>query len=171
MKRTNKKKYLVYLALAILAVAIGYSTYVYLKSGISEQGLVFCEAGRCFLVPGDIHAQVDIEVCGKYLDLPLDKGSTEGPHTHKERNLVHFEYRLEADPVTKEVTDRTPLTLKAFFEAMEVKFSNECIADKCNGDLCNGKSGIIKMLINDLENNEFENYIWKDDDKILIKFE
>ncbi len=166
-----KKQYFVYILITAIVLGLGYSLFVYLKTGVREEGLVFCEAGKCFLAPGDIHAEIEIKVCGKSLNLPLDRGSTDGPHTHKKRNLIHFEGKLGVDTQTKEVINKTPLMLKTFFDVVGIRFAEECIADKCNGDLCNGKPGTLKVWINNEINNQFQNYVWKDDDNILIKFE
>ena len=170
-KQKSKTRYFIYVIIVLFATYLGYSTYVYLKSGVKDEGLVVCDSGKCFWAPGDIHTQVDIEICRQYFNLPLDKASTDDVHTHKERNLFHFEGKLLVDKDTNEILDYTPLMLKHGFERMEVRFVDGCINDKCNGDLCYGKPGTLKMWVNGLENNEFENYIWKDKDQILIKFE
>jgi len=176
-KRSTKlqKKPMLKYGIIILAILIGifliYSLVIYYKSGIKETGVAFCEKDDCFIAPGDMHAQVDIYVCGKYFNLPLDKGSTEGPHTHKERNLAHFEGKLPYDDVKKVVTNNTYLKLGTFFDAMGVNFSKICIGDKCTGDKCNGKIGKLKMQVNEQENFLFDDYIWKDKDQIVITFD
>ena len=160
-----------YILIIIIILGLSYSVFVYLKTGIREEGIVVCEAGKCFLAPGDIHVQIEIDVCGEQLNLPLDTGPTDGLNTHKERNLIHFEGTLEIDPLSKEIIDKTPLLLKTFFAVVEMRFTKECIADTCNNDVCNGKPGALKMWVNGEANNEFQSYGWKDDDSILIKFE
>jgi len=175
-KRGSKNKVLKYAIIGVIiifATYLTYSTLTYYKSGIKETGLVFCEKEECFLAPGDVHAQVDIYLCGEYFNLPLDKGSTEGPHTHKERNLAHFEGKLPYHNYKKMVSDNTYIKLGSFMDTMEVKFTNQCISDKCNADMCEntGKSGKLTIKVNGKENNEFREYVWNDKDKIIIKFE
>jgi len=160
-----------WVALSIL-IGLAYSVVYYLESGVREQGLIICEeSGECSLAI-HIHADVEGSTCGEELKLPLQKGDplTE-PHTHNERNKIHWEGKLKVDKDTKEVTDKTPLKLGTFMDVMGVRFNDKCLGDKCNDDLCNGKEGKLTMLVNGIPNDEYRNYIWKDGDVINLKFE
>ena len=153
-----------------IIILIGFSYYYYDTIASETTGITVCEAGECFWA-AHIHSYLDLQVCeeDKYLDLEV--GPLEAVHTHKERNKLHFHERLSVDPETMEVSNYSLLTLKSFFENVEVPFSNECFFDKCNGDLCNGMAGSLSMTINGIKNFEFEEYIWNDNDQIIIKFE
>lgn len=77
-------------------------------------------------------------------------------------NFIHIEGRVYS-------TDE--IKLGKFFDVININFNKDQIFDKKNGDLCNNKPGKLKMLVNDIENSEFRDYIIKDKDKIVIKFE
>ena len=171
-KKPGIEKMLVYwLALAII-VGLGYSVIYYLESGVREQGLIICEeSGECSLAI-HIHADVEGSICGQELKLPLQKGDPlTQPHTHNERNKIHWEGKLKVDKNTREITDKIPLKLGTFMDVMGVTFNDRCLGDKCNGDLCNGKEAELVMLVNGIPNTGYRDYIWKDGDVITLKFE
>jgi hypothetical protein len=101
----------------------------------------------------------------------LEKGDLSKQHTHKERNLIHWHDKLPYDRSTSTVLDWNPLKLGVFFEQMEMRFNSTCIGDRCNGDKCpSGNVGTLKMTVNGVDNAEFDQYVWKDQDKISIRF-
>lgn len=82
-------------------------------------------------------------------------------HTHKEdykEGVVHMEMQ---GVITKDETK-----LKNFFRIWGKDFSSTQIFDKKNGE-----EGKVKMMVNGKENTDFENYMMKDDDQIVIKYE
>ena len=174
------KKAFIVAAVLIAAVAISYSLYFVYTSGAAERGVTVCiTPDECYW-SAHIHAEVNIDVCGdESYRFPVEEGPLDGPHTHEEKNLIHFHERLRYDPVTKEIFDTTPLTLGAFFDNMEVNFDSGRILDKQAGDLCNGQPGSVKMYVSrDWNRNElgkpegnFRDYIWKDGDVITIIFD
>ncbi len=173
-KRSRVFNILISLVVIAVLVLLVYSYLTY-KNSVSESGedFVVCDQkGNC-LIAMHIHTAVEISVCGNRVKLPPEAGDKTGTHTHKERDLLHFEERLKYDNLTQTILDKEPITLKTFFNHPDVniKFNSTCISDKCNGDLCNGSPGEIKFFVNNQTNNEFENYVWKDRDKIKIIFE
>lgn len=153
-------------------LGIGYLTYaiyVYYTEGV-QNGVVICETGGACFRTMHVHADVEIEICGEQIKLPLEKGSLDGPHTHKERNKIHFEGKPAIDTVSKQLLDISPLKLGTFMQVMGVRFDVQCLDNKCNGDLCDGKPGMVGMFVNGKENKEFQNYVWKDGDQIVIRF-
>lgn len=74
-------------------------------------------------------------------------------HTHDTSGYLHIE-----SPCPR------GFTLREFFEIWEKNFNNTCIFDYCTD------KGELKMYVNNIENNEFENYIMKDKDEILIEY-
>ncbi len=80
-------------------------------------------------------------------------------HTHDNFGTLHWE--VMHGPVGKE-----EVKLGSFFAIWGKKFNNDCILE-----FCNGPDGQVKMLVNDKENTEFENYLVKDKDKIEIRYE
>ncbi|HLC85696.1 MAG TPA: hypothetical protein VJG30_00195 [Candidatus Nanoarchaeia archaeon] len=175
-KKVNKNyfKTAVYIIIILLILGLAYSVYVF-KKGVGEEGenFIVCQSPDNCVAAMHIHAEVYIDVCGKQLDLPLEAGDKTGTHTHKERNLLHFEERLKYDNKMKSIIETDPIKLKSFFqhEDVNIRLNSNCINGKCNGDLCNDNTGSLKMFVNGVENFEFENYVWKDGDKIKIVFE
>ena len=173
-KRKRIVSIIIYSLIVLIIIGLAYSVYFY-KASVEESGenFVVCQSEDNCIVALHVHAELNINICGKELDLPLEAGDKAGTHTHKERNLLHFEEKLKYDNKTSSILETEPIKLKSFFQykGVNIKFSRECIANNCNGDLCNSKSGKLKFSVNGVENEEFENYVWRDKDRILIVFE
>ena len=170
--RSRKIKKAFIACIIILAmIYISYSLYVVYASGAAQRGVTVCVSTTECYWSAHIHAQVEVSTCGQDYRFPIEKGPLDGPHTHEEKNLIHFHDRLRFDPVTKEILNPAPLKLGAFFDNMEVPFDGNKVLDKMNGDLCNGQSGIVKMFVNGKPSGDFRDYIWKDGDKIDIIFD
>ncbi len=181
----------------LLVTGLGYSVYDVYATGAAERGVVVCTSGDDGgMTPGasghtcywsaHIHTEVNIDLCGDTsYRFPVEKGRLDGPHTHEERNLIHFHERLKIDPTTREILGTQPLTLGAFFDAMEVSFDSDKIIDSANGETCNGNPasavtpkgvGSVKMFVSENWNRNslgkpiasFRDYIWKDGGLITI---
>ena len=163
-------KVIMYLAVIAVLILVGYSFYYFNLTSSESTGITVCEGNECFWA-AHIHAELQVLVCGEELYLPLESGDLSATHIHKERNQLHFHERLPVDPETKEVTDFSPLRLGVFFEKTTIPFTPDCIGDHCNGDLCNGIPGTLTMTVDGQPNTEFQDYIWKEGDTIIIKFE
>ncbi len=169
----DKKKWYVWagyiLALIILGY-VGYSVYYYLSNVEEIEEFNVCYEDKC-IRSYHIHADIHIDLCGERVLLPLEHGPLEGPHTHKERNYIHFHERLPYDPTTGQILDTLPLELGTFMNEMDIMFNDRCISKYCNGNPCpDGKPGTVRMFVNGQPNTEFDQYIWKDKDEIQITF-
>ncbi len=60
--------------------------------------------------------------------------------------------------------------LWVFFESIGMDFSKECITLNANEKFCNDAEKTLKFYVNGKQNNSFEDYVPKDDDKILISY-
>jgi hypothetical protein len=158
--------------IALAAGGIAYSLYVTLTSGAASRGVVTCVTpDDCFLT-AHIHTYVPIEICGKELRLPIEKGSLTGPHTHEEKNIIHWHDRLPYDNAAKKLKETDPLKLGVFFDAIEIPFDLERIDDHQNGNLCeDGQPGFLKMFVNGTERGVQRDYVWSDKDVIFIVFD
>jgi len=154
----------------VLGFGLLYSLYSFLESDLDE-GLYFCEKENCYWAPGDMHASVTIKICGQEVPLPKNFGSDQEVHTHREKNVLHFEYRLAANIETKKILDTSPLQLGTFFRKANITFNENCLGSTCNGMLCAGKKAELYMLVNGKESSTFERYVWSDKDRIEINFE
>ena len=112
------------------------------------------------------HSKVDIEICGKKIDLPripYGQGHLGSAvlHTHDD-NVAHIEGQI----IKKE-----DASLGKFMDLIGVKFLETQIFDKKNGDECEGIPGSLKMFVNGERSDEFRNHVLKDGEEIKIVFE
>jgi len=175
MTSRTKKKFLIVIWIVIFfaVIGLGYSLYITLSSDATSTGVIACPegTGECFWVT-HTHAYIPIYACGEEVRLPFEKGPLTGPHTHEERNIIHWHDRLPYDLSTKTITVTEPLTLGAFFDALEIPFGTDRIQNFVNGDLCpNGEPGQITMFVNNATSTEFRSHIWKDQEVIVIYFD
>src|SRR3989344_7868594 len=161
-KGSKAVKVIAYIIIIFIAAFLVYSYFAYKHSLGEGENFIVCDNTNNCIVALHMHSEVEIKVCSEEIKLPLEAGDKTATHTHKERNLLHFEERLRYDNATQTILETEPITLKTFFNYQDVNiiFNSTCIADKCNGDLCNGNLGTLKFSVNEMPNNEFESYVW-----------
>jgi len=130
--------------------------------------------GNSINIPaGEIHwhPRVTIKINGEGVMIPINIGSTIGKvvdvhlsgmrmsptHTHETDGTIHMENN---NPSSKPETT----TIGYFFYVWDKQFSSSCIFEHCTDN------GELKMYVNGKENYEFENYIMRDKDEILIEY-
>ena len=155
--------------LVVLAVVyILYSTYAYMYTGAAKTGIEQCDANGCKL---SVHWHATLEemkACGTAVERPWETGELSGAHTHKD-NRIHLHAILPIDPQTKEIIDKTPMTLGGFFDSTNWKFSENCFKDRC--DSCDGNPASTKVWVNGNQvEGDLRNYAWKDGDSIRVVF-
>jgi cytochrome c biogenesis protein CcdA len=178
---SRKYRRAILFSLAVIAIAgIAYSVYVVQTSGAAQRGVVVCLSETECYWSAHIHSEIHINVCGDTsYRFPIEVGRLDGPHTHEEKNWIHYHERLRIDPLTKEILNTSPLTLGAFFREMNVNFSETEILNVRNGDNCNGQAGSVKMYVSrNWNRNElgkpsalFDDYVWRDGDVVTIIFD
>ncbi|MEK6826681.1 MAG: hypothetical protein AABX08_00270 [Nanoarchaeota archaeon] len=94
---------------------------------------------------------------GKIADTYLSGMRMSPTHTHESDGTIHLENN---NPSKKPET----LTLSYFFYIWNKQFNSSCIFEYCTD------KGELKMYVNGKENREFENYIMRDKDVILIEY-
>lgn len=95
---------------------------------------------------------------GKTIDTHLSDMRMSPTHTHEERDgTIHLENNA---PSSKPET----LTLGYFFYVWDKPFNSTCIFEYCTD------KGTLTMKVNKQENNEFQNYIMRDKDNILVEY-
>jgi hypothetical protein len=107
------------------------------------------------------HPHISIKIKGENVEIPagIGIGAVHNPmHTHEPDGVVHMEY----GGVVRERDTR----IGNFFNVWGKDFSSKGIMGNVNGE-----GGTLKMLVNGVENTEFENYQMKDNDNIEIIFE
>ncbi|MBI4176098.1 MAG: GAP family protein [Candidatus Aenigmarchaeota archaeon] len=161
------------LSLVVLGImGLVYSLYITQTSGAAAQGITVCVSPEECYWTAHVHTEVDVEICGEDIRLPIETGRLDRPHTHEEKNLIHWHDRLPMDPATKRILNTEPLTLGAFFDELQVPLSETQVMDKENGDLCpNGQPGTLKAFVNGAPAEDIREYVWKDGDKVAIVFD
>ncbi|MCE7936431.1 hypothetical protein DYH10_01395 [Candidatus Saccharibacteria bacterium CPR2] len=179
-KKNNKLPIKVFILVAILA-AVGWGVYSYLqvkKQGGLNKPVVTClNDGSCVLT-AHIHSYMVIEMCGEPQYLGNEVGPLDGPHTHEERNIIHWHDKLPYDKEKEEITDTTKLKVGTAMDNQNLTFDSTSLMDRKNGEGCpNGKPGSLKMFVkkkgeNSFKQNEdYREYIWEDQDIIVIVFD
>ena len=64
----------------------------------------------------------------------------------------------------------TGVPLWVFFKSIGMNFNKDCITLENKEKLCSDGNKKLKFFVNGKENNEFENYVFNDLDKILISY-
>lgn len=119
--------------------------------------------------PGDIiskngihtHAVLQIFDHDTQIDIPANIGLLGGHnpmHTHDPDGTIHMEYE---GLVTKD-----DIKLGRFFEVWKKDFSSKQVLG-----LVNGEGGTVKMFVNKVINDQFEDYEMQDGDIIEIRYE
>ena len=114
--------------LAVLYIA--YATYYTWYNDISTTGLEICDEQGCRL---SMHWHAELEkmsVCGEIVERKWEEGDLAGPHTHKD-DRIHLHTVLKIDPQSKELLERTPMTIGGFFDAMGWQYNKTCFKDTC----------------------------------------
>jgi len=104
-----------------------------------------------------IHSDLKININGEETQIPSNIGVGNGVmrpvHTHDSSGEIHIEGPYKRDYAIEE-----------FFQVWGKTFNSKCIFDYCTDN------GELNMYVNGIENSEFENYVMKDDDLILIEY-
>ena len=104
------------------------------------------------------HADVKVYINGKAIDFSQKKYQLAA-------RFIHFEEGV-GDVIH---THATGLTMGHLFKSLGADLSNNCLAFE-KTDYCNGGNAKLRFYVNGRPNNEFDNYIIKDLDKILISY-
>jgi len=144
----------------------------------------FCiQSGQleCTMVPGakigilgsqHIHADWKIYIDGKALDF-YDKS-----HMERMRNnmpvssFIHVDSDSPAPEKTGDILHMhaSGVPLWIFFESVGMKFDKECFALDDGRSYCNNATNRLRFYVNGKENSEYENYVFKGNDRILISY-
>ncbi len=154
--RQQRRKLILYWGIFFVIVgAFGYWTYSYYGNAPSFSG-------------GNVHwhTQLEMEICGKKIDLPrvapgAHMRGTGILHTHDD-NIIHVEGY---------VSHPNDVLLGRFMDAVGVKFFDKEFFDRKEGDACDGKPGKVKMWLNGEPSTLFREYSARDGDIVKINFE
>lgn len=116
------------------------------------------------------HAKINVEICSQSIELPESKTLTAHGRSAVGTGLLHHHHDGIAH-IEGRVLRPEDISLGAFFDAIDGKFSETEIFDKKNGDTCGDKQAGVKLYVNGVKNTEWRNYVLRDSDEIEIKFE
>ena len=168
-KKFNIKPLLTGLVIGIVFIGLGYSVSYFYQAG-GEKGFIICDEKGCDIAVHR-HSKLHMTVCGKPYHLPHEGGSLSSVHTHKKADRLHFHALTKVDEKTQELLEPEKLSIGLVFERLGIRFTDTCFTDYCNGDACpDGTSGTLSMIVNDVPNEEFNTYSYKDGDEIRIIF-
>jgi len=183
-QKRNIKLGLGLFVITVVIAGLAYSVYVYFSTGAAAQGVLVCDQKdptNC-LWQAHIHAYIIPLVCGEEQRFPIEEGPLNGPHTHEEKNVIHWHDRIPYNLTEGRILNTTPLELGTFFDNINVNLNSTCFYGKCNGDLCqNGKNGSLKAFVNKenywtkntpwVEISNIREYVWSDREIIYLTFD
>lgn len=152
-------------AIVVLLIAVGlwYSVTQYQSSDEEQTGFLVCNKENTICENSQhIHADIDVQVCGKEIEFGKEKGRTDKQHTHKEKNKIHWHARMRVDPVTKQPLDPTLISVQSFLDQMAYSFPTSCP---------NNPSPTMKVTINNVQRPEGLQAHWVDGDKIHVIYQ
>ncbi|MBI2655826.1 hypothetical protein HYX06_05400 [Candidatus Woesearchaeota archaeon] len=104
------------------------------------------------------HADVKVYINGKAIDFSQSKYQLAA-------RFIHFEEGI-GDVIH---THATGLTIGHLFKSLGADFGSNCLAFE-EADYCNGGNARLRFYVNGKPNDEFDNYVIKDLDKILVSY-
>lgn len=119
-----------------------------------------------------IHADWKIYINGKVLDLS-DKAHMERMKMNAPvSSFIHVDSGNKPPEKTGDVLHMhaTSVPLWIFFESVNMKFDKECLVLETGERLCNNEKNTLKFSVNGIPNEEWEKYVFKDGDKLLISY-
>ena len=112
-----------------------------------------------------IHADFRVYVNGKSLNFADDR-------YYMKSSFIHVDSGAPAPEKTGDIVHMhaTGVPLWIFFESIGMDLNKECITPENKEKFCSDGNNKLKFFVNEIENNEFENYVFNDLDKILISY-
>lgn len=119
-----------------------------------------------------IHADWKVYINSKVLDFS-DKSHMERMRSNQPvSSFIHVDSGTTLPEKTSDVLHMhaTGVPLWIFFKSVGIDFNKDCITLENKENYCNEDNKKLKLFVNGKENNEFENYVFEDLDKILISY-
>ena len=122
-----------------------------------------------------IHADLKIYINGESLDenvlgpLAMDMSKMDSQITS---SFIHFDEGALPPEKAGDVLHMhaTGVPLWIFFESIGMRFDKECFVMDDGKSYCNDGNNNLKFLVNGIENSEYEEYVFNDNDKILVSY-
>ena len=122
-----------------------------------------------------IHADWKIYIDGKALDqnlfdsISMDMSKMDNKITS---SFIHVDKGAPAPEKTGDLIHMhaTGVPLWLFFKSVGMDFNKDCLTLQDGQKFCNDAKNTLKFYVNGKPNSEWENYVFKDLDKILISY-
>ena len=119
-----------------------------------------------------IHADWKIYINNKPLDLSDKSHMDRMRNNQPVSSFIHVDSGAPAPEKTGEVLHMhaTGVPLWVFFKSIGMDFNKDCITLENKEKFCNDINKQLQFYVNGQLNNQFENYVFNDLDKILISY-
>ena len=158
-KRTQAKRKTTLMAtgiLALIAVIVGYSGYVFVTMDANAPG---APLGAGKLGDEHVHSSLLVRIFGDKFDFSV-------PSYQIKSSWIHFE---ESDGTTIH-RHSTGVTLGYLFDSINIGIDNKCFVFPDGRQFCTNEDYSLKYYINHQPVSNISEYIFEDGDRILISF-
>lgn len=149
-RRLAKRAALTLITLAVIGFGVWFLGR---GGGLTDPTAICIEHAKLVM---HIHPRLEVRIKGEVQEIPANIGvlptCMRPLHTHDGSGTLHVEFPTRRD-----------VPLAEFFRVWEKPFNREQIFE-----FRNGPEGTVKMFVNGEANEEFENYIIHDEDRIEI---
>ena len=142
--------------LAIIAVIVGYSVFVFITMDASAPG---APPGAGKLGDSHEHASLLVRIFGDKFDFSV-------PSYQIKSSWIHFE---ESDGTTIH-RHASGVTLGYLFDSLNIGMDSKCYVFPDGRQFCNNEDYSLKYYINHQPVSDINDYIFEDGDRILITF-
>lgn len=119
-----------------------------------------------------IHADWKVYINGKFLDFSDKAHMERGKSGLSVSSFIHVDSGAPSPERTGDILHMhaTGVPLWVFFESLGMKFDKDCLVLETGDKYCNDGVDTLKFYVNGQINNQYENYVFNDQDKILISY-
>ena len=142
--------------LAIIAVIVGYSVFVFITMDASAPG---APPGAGKLGDSHEHASLLVRIFGDKFDFSV-------PSYQIKSSWIHFE---ESDGTTIH-RHASGVTLGYLFDSLNIGMDSKCYVFPDGRQFCNNEDYSLKYYINHQPVSDINDYVFDDGDRILISF-
>ena len=142
--------------LAIIAVIVGYSVFVFITMDASAPG---APPGAGKLGDSHEHASLLVRIFGDKFDFSV-------PSYQIKSSWIHFE---ESDGTTIH-RHASGVTLGYLFDSLNIGMDSKCYVFPDGRQFCNNEEYSLKYYINHQPVSDINDYVFEDGDRILISF-
>jgi len=115
---------------------------------------------------GSLHLHADIKIFINGKELVIYR-----PENFEKNKFVHFHETTDPSKPNENVIHihAKGITLKQFLNTLNIKLNNNCLTVD-NINYCNNEENQLKVYVNNKKLDDYENYVIKDLDRILISY-